>query len=272
MFNEVKAMTPYKAKLLVLVRILESGNIRSLFDHLTEATENSNHGSHQNYQVHTIKDGGRVDRNVSSEFSDIFQSYMNAHKLGIMNKESLCIDKIRFIHKDTTTARSDDNDIDDADDGNLEQDEDVDADTNIDPLMISNSSNFFPEYLSIVTTPLPTLKLNIGKRDNILRGMHFHTIDRFNAIEGYPTGSPKLDGLMTKLKGSNMTGRKEHFTAPKLDALITQLGGSNMKGRFQSLSENYSTLQQCYIVLQDDKLIRAFEDRNPTNRIAICPM
>ncbi len=41
MFPVDKAFTPYKAKLLLLPALLRTGNIHSLFEHLTEATENS---------------------------------------------------------------------------------------------------------------------------------------------------------------------------------------------------------------------------------------
>ncbi len=49
-------------------------------------TENSNHGAQFKYQNHTTRDGGFVDRHVSGDFCDLFDSYMKAVKLVFKNK------------------------------------------------------------------------------------------------------------------------------------------------------------------------------------------
>lgn len=58
LFNRSKAFTPYKVKLTVMIRILQEGTIHALYDHLSEGTENSNHGAQFTYQNHTMRDGG----------------------------------------------------------------------------------------------------------------------------------------------------------------------------------------------------------------------
>ena len=51
-FGEV---TPYKGKILLVPKLVESGCIRSPWDHLTEAMEHSNHRAHQFYHQKTMR-------------------------------------------------------------------------------------------------------------------------------------------------------------------------------------------------------------------------
>lgn len=187
LFNEVKAMTPYKAKLMVLINILESGNIRSLYDHLTEATENSNHGSHANYQSHTMKDGGRIDRHTSSDFADLFQSYMNGFTLGIENEIPLTLEKLFSINRRQPKKTQNVS--------NVVEDECIDSDTaesddddnSGPPIVVVDQEDldppdvFFSQYFEIASKPVLEPRLFIGKKVDILRGLHFMTIGYFES-------------------------------------------------------------------------------------------
>ena len=37
------------------------------------------------------------------------------------------------------------------------------------------------------------------------------------------------------------------------------MGGTIMAGRFGAMAENFSKLQQCYVMLQDDSLFKIYE-------------
>jgi hypothetical protein len=159
------AFTPYKAKLLVLIRSLDSGNVYSLYDHLTEAAESSNHGTQLIYQQHSVRDGGYATRNVQSEFNDLFSSYMNAMKVSVNEQRFPRSEYERITER--TLAQSD----------------------------------FLDAYLEIVTTPLTVPQLQLGKTTLPLRGMSFATIGRF----GKDGNSDFYDKLITTLGGRLLT-------------------------------------------------------------------
>ena len=145
LFSEINAFTPYKAKLLTLINAFECGTAISLYDHLAEATESSNHGSHLFYQNHTVRDGGYTDRNVCSEFSDLFHSFMKCMQRAVASG-NLPIDGYEQI-------------------------------VNMDV----EQTTFMESYLKIVQTPQSIAQLQIGKSTpgQQLKGMGFATVGRF---------------------------------------------------------------------------------------------
>ena len=203
LFNEVQAFTSYKSKLILLPALLEAGGVKCLYEHLTEGTANSNHGSHRIYQQHSMRDGGYVTRHVSSEFSDPWQSYMNGIELGL-KEQKVSIEQL----------------------------------TEMTGGYMLVGKTFFETYLQIVTTPIPTAVLAIGRTHLPLRGMSFEMIGNFTKVNGKPA--------------------MNSVTGPRLKNLVTQMGGSLIEGRFANMCESFNKLQQCYVVLQDDEYLRIY--------------
>lgn len=137
MFPIGKAFTPYKAKLMLLPMLLITGKIRCLFDHLTEATENSNHGVNAMYHNHSMRDGG-MHWNMTSEFEDLFHSMAKCMKL-----------KLSRLHKSGLSTKM----------AFLETEVPTDMSRNM--------------YLEICRKSIPDLELIIGKTEAIFRGMRF---------------------------------------------------------------------------------------------------
>jgi hypothetical protein len=206
-----KAFTPYKAKLLVLPRLLRTNQIHCLFEHLTEGTENSNHGTNRIYHNHSMRDGGLTEMNVSSEFHDLFHSFTKCITLGIERQTNGGSNPFDFLEVDT-----------------------------------DSSQNWRAEYLTICRTPLPKLELDIGKKVNIFRGIRFYFCDTFEKV-------PPL-----KLKN-----KSKKITKSVLTELATEMNGTVLAD-LNSLSESHSGLQHCYVVLQNDKLLKRYENRSST--------
>jgi hypothetical protein len=82
LFKPSDAITTYKAKHLVMLEILKSGHIRSLFDHLCEGGEATNSNVNRQFNRNTTRDGGKLG-NFQSEFHDIHASYLAAIKMTI---------------------------------------------------------------------------------------------------------------------------------------------------------------------------------------------
>jgi hypothetical protein len=55
-----KGLTPYKLKLLLIPRLVQSGFIKNPWNHLCEAMEKSNHHAHKDYQTRTMRGGGTI--------------------------------------------------------------------------------------------------------------------------------------------------------------------------------------------------------------------
>ena len=74
-FGEV---TPYKMKLLLIPKLVETGCIRSPWDHLTEAMEHSNHRAHQFYLQKTMRGGGKIIH-VDPMLQDLVLSFFRCY-------------------------------------------------------------------------------------------------------------------------------------------------------------------------------------------------
>jgi hypothetical protein len=236
MFSAASTFTPYKAKLILLPALLESGQIKCLYEHLTEATENSNHECNMAFQNHSTGGGGYVDRNVCSSFVDLFQSFMNAVDLGLSAGHFTCESVEQSVTQSLTTAQTEDESVEQSVTQPLTtaQTEDVeDADDDSDQQR--SASEFFKKYLAIVKTPVPTPQLDLLRCEEPLRGLNFEMMGNFTKT--------KCKDLMPKV------------TQESLEALVNRLGGTVMNARVATLAENYSSLQHSYIVLQDDTLV-----------------
>lgn len=182
LFPVDRAFTGYKAKLFVLAKLLRAGNINSLFDHLTEATENSNHGLNQVYHNHTMRDGGHLG-NMCSEFEDLFHSFIKAVTLANSRKVGANDFKhLQIAQEPAHAARS--------------------------------------MYLEICRRPIPTLELDLGKTENIFASMRFYcilpTTGSFNVknfedpiaqknIVGSKATKTSLHNVVSHLKGGIVT-------------------------------------------------------------------
>jgi hypothetical protein len=150
MFPIDKAFTPYKAKLIMFPILLESGKIRCLYEHLTEATENSNHGVNNLYHNHSMRDGG-FQSNMSSEFEDIFSSFVKSVKLAADRNLQLA-----FVHELSGGK--------------------TDAEINEECREL---------YLDICRIPVPTPKLDLSRKENFFRGMKFFICGTFEELNPF---------------------------------------------------------------------------------------
>ena len=246
MFSDVKSMTPYKAKLVLLIELLKAGNIRSLFEMMTEVTENSNHGSHHLFQNHTVRDGGRIDRNVSSEFCDLFQSFMHGVELGIK------CGHIKGSQMRTIMGRHG----------------------------TSSESDCFEKYLNIVTTAVHVPVLQIGKvtEGEQLRGLHFNMIGDFHQLTGMCSslivchyindmfGLPICYLCLTIYACLDLDRTDESIrtiTTAVLQGIVTSMGGTLLGSSMDTLSERHKRLQHCYVVLADDHMLQNYMNPVP---------
>lgn len=124
-----------------------------------------------------MKDGGRVDCNVSPEYSDLFHSFTNAIQDALKFKKLTIRDLHEFLKPHT-------------------------AEANI----------FFQKYLSVVTTPLKTPVLCFEPRPNPLKGMGFAAIGNFGKVKG-ASSIPLIEKMFTDLGGSNIKGRVDAMAA-----------------------------------------------------------
>ena len=156
LFPENECFTPYKAKHIAMAGLLEAGNIISLFEHLTEGTENSNKGVNFMYQQHSMRDGGFAARHVTSEFNDLFNSYLRAVELG-MERDKIS-DLINFTR---------------------------------DPPAVSEE--VMVKYLKICQTKLLPPQLELGKTTtgSLLRGMKFAFLAEYVIMFIYMDGYMK---------------------------------------------------------------------------------
>lgn len=216
LFPVDSAFTGYKAKLFVLPKLLREGNINSLFDHLTEATENSNHGLNHLYHNHTMRDGGR-EGNMSSEFEDLFHSFAKAVGLA-SSRNSTGVTSI--------------------------------LDNTLSPIGPNVARN---KYLQICRTPLPTLQLNLGKKQHLFMSMRFYFI--------LPTGSSFKVGVnfVDPVTQKSISGA--NASKISLSNVVTHLQGTVVSdSMFDNLSE-YGDLQHCYIVLNDGEFFKQYRSR-----------
>ena len=70
-----RALTPYKLKLDILLRLFEKGELLSPFYYMTEVTEKSHHTAAKDYNTKTMRDGGNDAWNMSSSYLDIQFSF-----------------------------------------------------------------------------------------------------------------------------------------------------------------------------------------------------
>lgn len=80
LFDTTLGITPYKLKLLLIPQIVESGFIRSPWDHMTEGLEKSNHHSHKNFQTRSMRGGGQFF-NPDPMFLELFFSFCSLLRL-----------------------------------------------------------------------------------------------------------------------------------------------------------------------------------------------
>ena len=175
-----RAFTPYKAKFLIMVKLYENGtSINCHFEHLSEATENSNHGNNNSYNNRTMRDGGYVDRNVTSEFVDLFESFIKAVKLGI-RRDSIPTELSSTIIK------------------NLNQ-------------HLTWDLKFFPMYLKMCTHVDPS-RFPVGRKDpgSQMRGMRFFFIGSYTSMPAMvrpgSTIPKKMSSILLKQLVNEMGG------------------------------------------------------------------
>lgn len=161
----------YKTKMTILPLLLESGCVKHLYDHLTEGCESSNDGCNRAYHNHSVRDGGRVTRNVSSEFTDLFHSFTNALKNAIDLKKTSIPELNGMLRPHKEDAQC-----------------------------------FFRRYLKVVTTPLSTPSLCLTPRENPLRGLSFTFLGNFAKYK-YASSQAKMEKLVRDLGGSILGGR-----------------------------------------------------------------
>ena len=183
LFPVKKAFTPYKAKLLVMVKLYENGTaIKCHYEHLSEGTENSNHANNFTYHNHTMKDGGYIDRHVASEFIDLFDSFLKAVKIG-MRRSQLPTELVSTILHNFENAET--------------------WNTKFMPLYLATCKHVHPP-------PFP-----VGRKDpgTLMRGVRLYFIGKFNQAGNSigPDGKTKtvsavlLKEMVTSMGGTAVT-------------------------------------------------------------------
>ncbi len=237
LFDPKKNFTPYKVKQFVLLELLRFGTIRSISNHMSEGTENSNHECKANYGSHTMRDGGQI-QNTTSEFTDLFTSFLKCIDLG---KES---GKVLSFLKPVLENTGETGD---------EEQEEEEEDNN--PTTNENGNNPTPTankatnmYLSICQANLPNPRLLIGKETyaTLLSGMKFVFIGTI---------------ALGKLKGEVVNG-------PRLKIWVTKMGGEIIENNVETLSDKVSKLPFHYCVLQDDSLFKAYQSGDMKGEIS----
>ena len=142
--NESYGLTPYKLKLMLIPQLLDAGHIQLPYNHLTEATEKSNHHAHKLYSTKTMRGGGLL-RHEDPVFLDIYFSFCNVTQRTVESDLSCCMrDAHRIIH--------------------------------------GNETDFMntPTYQDICKRNIPMIQLNIGTSTEFpLAGMKFLFLGRF---------------------------------------------------------------------------------------------
>ena len=73
-----RALTPYKLKMGMLLRVFEKVEILPPFYYMTEGTEKSNHTASKDYNTKTMRDGGNDAWSKPSNYLDIQFSFFRA--------------------------------------------------------------------------------------------------------------------------------------------------------------------------------------------------
>ena len=91
-----RALTPYKLKIDMLLRIIEKGEFLAPFYYMTEGTEKSHHTASKDYNSRTMRDGGNDAWNMSSNYLDIRFSFFRAIDLSSSKSKLLqqCPDQL----------------------------------------------------------------------------------------------------------------------------------------------------------------------------------
>ena len=91
-----RALTPYKLKIDMLLRIFEKGEILAPFHYMTEGTEKSHHTASKDCNSRMMRDGGNDAWNTSSNYRDIRFSFFRAIDLSSSKSKLLqqCPDQI----------------------------------------------------------------------------------------------------------------------------------------------------------------------------------
>ena len=79
--------TPYMMKLDLMWRLVKNGHIKHIWNHMGEAGEKSHHLAQKLYHANTMRGGGRLERNVASEFSDLVFSYLGICRVAMSLKK-----------------------------------------------------------------------------------------------------------------------------------------------------------------------------------------
>lgn len=218
--------------MLVMVGLLKVGSILSLFDHMAEGMENSNHGVNKFYHRSSMRDGGSYNLSTSSEFDDLFCSFI---KVLVLHEERMIKEckadpeetpQITCSFLDRVMKRS--------------QTQSPNGEV--------NEKVFMDEYLKICQVPIPkNLPLNMDNTgEQTLLGMKF-----------YVTGSLSI----LKLKPTN-GGKSGKVTQSMFKELIRGMGGDVLSdGVFFNICDNTTVAQQLghsYVTLQDDQLYKDY--------------
>lgn len=229
LFGDLKWTTPYKSKMIVLPELLRRRGISSIFNHMAEGMENSNHGANRWFHRHSMRDGGTFNRSTSSEFDDLFFSYVQILHLEIERTQvdsSSAQSSLQYTWQNRYSPRFTDSDCDTA------------------------GEAFWKEYLRICRTKVSGQQLNFANSGgSTLKGLSFHMMGSFG----------QLFVPITSANGKKIVHTK--VTTPVLKTLITELGGNLLSdGIFKGLCDSETAVGHTYIVLQDDTLFKSYMD------------
>ena len=222
------SQTPYKVRYHVMVELLRFGKIRSLFDHLSEATENSNHESQLIFATHTMREGGFIEKHQSPEFTDLFNSFNKALQLAFDNFKSRGLSPHLSFLKNR-----------------------------------KNEESVMEVYLKTIRKPLPRPRMMIEKTTagKQLWGLRFLFLGDFRQMQKYRKKKYTADQLkdMTKELGGTVVANTLAGAVATSDA---DSNGNQDEDEDEVPTPNKS--QDCYCVLPNRNLLDWFKNLSRT--------
>lgn len=235
--------TPYKAKLDVIWRLVEAGNITLPFFHMSEAMEKSHHTASKDFHARSMRDGGYILRHQSSDFTELFFSFQRAMRLAILRleKNSQSINNVVEKFVDHMT------------------------DNNFGTSPVK-SEQTTPTYLELVEASVEPAPPNFGaevqEKEDILRGFTFTLVGDFDGTT-QPILAKKIEQLGGKVvNGSKLdtmaaNGGVSHFlcvidSRTKLDEFVNKTINAKMTGKFLATTNMNTTyvlpsfILECY--------------------------
>lgn len=206
-----EGLTPYKLKLLLFPTLIESGFIKSPWDHMCEGVEKSNHHAHRNFQTKSMRGGGLM-HNHDPLFLDTFFSFCGAVK--IKNDSLKPNEKLINI-------------LDEA----IQKFPEYEKFQSIDSA---------PTYLEICGIPYKPARIAVGELrnyDQLLAGMRFVIVGGFSNTEASRFGdqqNPRMAPQEVVKKWIKELG-----------------GGLMTHDRADTLLHDFSETPNCYVLVKD---------------------